>query len=147
MSFKVIAIGNVLMKDDGIGIEVTKKIEEKLKERDIQVIYGETDIEYSISNIEEKDYVFILDAACYGKNPGDITNLSLDIFRYEKKGCSQHDYSFLALLKTYYPHIKGEVYGIEVNEVEFEYGLSSELQNKLMNISKEILNKIYKAIN
>jgi hydrogenase maturation protease len=33
MAFKVIAMGNVLMKDDAIGIEVGRTIEEKLMEK------------------------------------------------------------------------------------------------------------------
>ena len=61
MSKKVIAMGNTLMKDDAIGIEVAKEIEEKLLEKGIEVIYGETDVQYSISNVQEDDYIFILE--------------------------------------------------------------------------------------
>lgn len=146
MSFKVVAMGNMLMKDDGAGIEVAKKIEEELVEKNIEVIYGETDIEYIISRISEKDYIFVLDAACYGKNPGEITSLPLNAFVSKKKSCYGHDYSFLDLMKVYCPDIRGEVYGIEVSQVEFGLGLSHELQNCIGNISKEILNKIYKKI-
>jgi hydrogenase maturation protease len=135
-------MGNILMKDDGIGIEIAKNIEEKLLEKGIKVIYGETDVQYSISNVQEDDYIFILDAAYYGKKPGEITRLPLDIFVSKKKGYSQHSYNFLDLLKLYYPSIKGEIYGIEVKEVEFGFGLSAALQEKLKVISKEILDEI-----
>lgn len=145
-NIKVIAMGNVLMKDDGIGIEVAKKIEEKLLEKNIQVIYAETDIQYSISNVKEDDHILILDAACYGKEPGEITNLSMKAFVSKKKGYSQHNYSSLDLLKLYYPNIKGEIYAIEVKEVEFGFGLSQVLQEKLEVISKEILEEIERYI-
>ena len=146
-NIKVIAMGNVLMKDDAIGIEVAKDIEEKLLEKGIEVIYGETDVQYSISNVQEDDYIFILDAAYYGKDPGEITCLPLNTFVSKKKGYSQHNYSFLDLLKLYYPNVKGEIFAIEVKEVEFGFGLSSVLQEKLKVISKEILEqnrKIYR---
>lgn len=143
-SMKVFAIGNVLMKDDAIGIEVAKKIEEKLLEKEIKVIYGETDVQYSISNVQENDYIFILDAGYYGKMPGEITCQPLNTFTSNKKGYSQHNYSFLDLLKLYYPKVEGQVYVIEVKEVEFGFGLSEILQKKLEVISNEILDRIEK---
>ncbi len=141
-NIKVIAIGNVLMKDDGIGIEVAKRIEEKLLERNIKVIYGETDVQYSIASVKEDDYIFILDAAYYGKNPGEVTCLQLDDFISKKREYSQHNYNFLDLLKLFYPSVKGQIYGIEVNNVEIGFGLSEELQEKLEVISKKILDEI-----
>ncbi|AQS05757.1 hydrogenase maturation protease [Clostridium beijerinckii] len=141
-NIKVIAIGNVLMRDDGVGIEVAKKIEKKLLEKNIKVIYGETDVQYSIASVKEDDYIFILDAAYYGKSPGEITHLQLDDFVSKKKGYSQHSYNFLDLLKLFYPSVKGQIYGIEVNDVEIGFGLSEELQEKLEVISQKILDEI-----
>lgn len=146
MSVKVIAIGNILMKDDAIGIEVAKEIEPNLLQRGIEVVYGETDVKYSISKVREEDYIFILDAACYGKNPGEITHLPLNTFVYSKSGYSEHSYSFLDSLKIYYPNVKGEIYAIEIKEVEFNFGLSSVLQEKLKVISKDILKKIERVL-
>lgn len=143
---KVIAMGNVLMKDDAIGIEVAKGIEERLLERGIEVIYAETDVQNGISNIQEDDFIIVLDAAYYGKKLGEITRLPLNAFSHNKKGYSQHNYSFLDLLKLYYPNVKGEIYAIEVKEVEFGFGLSSALQEKLEAISREILEEIEKFI-
>jgi len=143
-NIKVIAMGNVLMKDDAIGIEVAKDIEEKLLEKGIKVVYAETDVQYGISNVQEDDYIFILDAAYYGKDPGEITCLPLSSFVSKKKGYSQHNYSFLDLLKLYYTNVKGEIFAIEVKDVEFGFGLSSVLQEKLKAISKEILEQIEK---
>lgn len=143
-NIKVIAMGNVLMKDDGIGIEAAKKIEEKILEKGIEVIYGETDVQYTISSVQEDDYIFILDAAYYRKEPGEITHLTLDTFDSKSKGYSQHSYNFLDLLKLYYPNVKGEIFAIEVKKVEFGFGLSAVLQEKLEVISKEILNQIEK---
>ena len=145
-NIKVIAMGNILMKDDAIGIEVAKVIEERLLERGIEVIYVETDVQYGISNVQEDDYILVLDSACYGKGPGEITCFPLNAYASKKKGYSQHNYSFLDLLKLYYPSTKGKIYAIEVKEVEFGFGLSSVLQEKLEVISKEILKRIEKYI-
>lgn len=146
MSVKVIAIGNILMKDDAVGIEVGKEIEERLLAKGIEVIYGETDFQYCLSRVREEDYIFILDAAQYGKRAGDITFISLNNFSPKKKDYSQHSYSFLDLLKLYYPKIQGEIHAIEIKEVEFGLGLSPVLQEKLKTISEEILSKIEECI-
>ena len=146
MSVKVIAIGNILMKDDAIAIEVAKDIEGELLEKGIEIIYGETDFEYCISMTREEDYIFILDAAHFGKKPGEVTFLPLNKFSSTKVGYTQHSYSFLDLLKLFYPHIQGEICAIEIDEVEFEFGLSPLLQEKLKGISEKILSKIESVI-
>lgn len=146
MSVKVIAIGNILMKDDAAGIEVAREIEGKLLSKGVEVIYGETDFQYCISKVREEDYIFILDAAHYGKSPGEVTFLPLNSFGCRKKEYSPHSYSFLDLLQLFYPHVQGEVCAIEIEEVEFGFGLSALLQEKLKGISEEILNKIESVI-
>lgn len=142
MSVKLIAMGNVLMKDDGVAIEVTRQIEEELTKKGIEVIYGETDFEYCISNVRDNDYLLVLDAAFLGVTPGTITVVSLKKFRIYNKDYTQHSYNFLDLLKIYYPYIEGEVLAIEINEVAFGYGLSVILQENLTNIAKDALFKI-----
>ena len=146
MSVKVIAIGNILMKDDAVGIEAAREIEGKLISKSIEVIYGETDIQYCISKVKQEDYIFILDAAHYGKSAGEVTFLPLNSFGCKKKGYSQHSYSFLDLLKLYYPNVQGEIHAIEIEEVEFGLGLSAALQQKIKSISEEIINKIESVI-
>jgi hydrogenase maturation protease len=146
MSVKVIAVGNVLMKDDGSAIEIAKLIEYELIKRNIRVIIGETDFQYCLSSIEEKDFIILLDAACSGKSPGEVTTINLNNFHYEKKNYTQHSYSFLDLLKLYHPDIKGVVFAVEVKEVEFSLGLSSVLKEKLEHICKEILERIEEVL-
>lgn len=141
MKTKVIAIGNTLMEDDGVGIAVVEKIREELINNNLEVIVGETDSQYCISLIEEGDFVFIIDAVYYGKNPGEITISTLEDYKYKKK-YTQHSYSVIDLMKLYYKSINGFIIGIEVSSVSFKLGLSKELQNKINAISKEVLETI-----
>ena len=142
MSMKVIAIGNILMKDDAIAMEVVKVMEHSLMKKGIEVIYGETDFEYCISRISEEDYIFILDAAHFGKSPGEITYLPLNSFIFKKKGYTQHSYNFIDLLKLFYPQIQGLICAIEIQEVEFGVGLTAVLQERLKGISEKVLSEI-----
>ena len=142
MSVKLIAMGNILMKDDGIGIEIAKEIEETLIQKGIEVIYGETDSSYCISKIRANDFLLILDGASLGDSPGTVTVLPLNKFGSNKREYTQHSYSFLDLLKIYFPSIDGKIFAIQIKEITYDFGISDLLQQKLKDISKDILNKI-----
>ncbi len=137
---KLIAMGNVLMKDDGIGIFVAKAMEKELKEKGVEVIYGETDFGYCISKIRDEDTVIILDAASYGKNPGEISVIPLNNYAPNRYGYTQHSYNLLDILKLYYPNLEGDILAIEVKEITFGFGLTAELQKKKKNIIQEVIN-------
>jgi len=142
MSVKLIAMGNILMKDDGIGIEVAKLIEETLKQKGIEVIYGETDFQYCIIKVRENDFILVLDGAFLGEKPGTVTVLPLNRFGSNNKHYTQHSYSFIDLLKIYYPSVNGKIFAIQIKEITYNLGLSDFLKENLENISKEVLAKI-----
>lgn len=146
MKVKVIAIGNVLMEDDGIGIEVLEKIKDKLKDKNIEVIIGETDAEYCISQIEDGDFIFIIDASCSEKPPGTITVVNIKNYSYKRKYYTQHNYNVVDLIKLYNKSITGFVIEIEVSSVSFNFGLSFELQKKLDQVSSQVLKSILSKV-
>jgi len=142
MSVKLIAMGNVLMKDDGIGIDVAKQIEEDLIQKGIQVIYGETDFQYCIIKVRENDFLLVLDGASLGENPGTVTVMPLTGFGANKREYTQHSYNFLDMLRFYYPGVEGKIFAIQVKEITYDFGLSDLLQEKLKDISEDVLAKI-----
>lgn len=142
MKIKVIAVGNTLMEDDGIAIVVLEKLKEKLIDRNIEAIIGETDFQYCISSIEDGDFIFFIDAVYYGKNPGAIIVNPLEKYRYKKKYYTQHSYSVFDLIKLYFKDISGYIIGIEIGEINFMYGLSKALQNNVDIISENVLKEI-----
>ncbi|WP_333860720.1 hydrogenase maturation protease [Clostridium sp.] len=142
MKVKVMAIGNILMEDDGVAIVVLEKITQNLTKNNIEVIIGETDFEYCISLIEEEDFIFFIDAAYYGKNPGELTINSLAKYQYRKKYCTQHSYNVIDLIKSYYKTVNGYIIGIEVGKVSFKFGLSKEIQENINIISKNVFKEI-----
>lgn len=139
MGLKLIALGNVLMKDDGIGIFIARAMEEELKVKGIEVIYAETDFGCCISKVERSDRVIILDAACYKKDPGEITIIPLDNYSPNNYSFTQHSYILLDILKLYYPELQGYILAIEIEKITFGFGLSDILQKKKKDIIKEVL--------
>lgn len=142
MKIKVIAIGNTLMEDDGIGIVILQKLREALIKNNIEVIIGETDFQYCISLIEDGDFIFIIDAVYYNKSPGELTVRSIDEYTYKKKYYSQHSCNIVDLIKLYYKNIRGYIIGIEIGKISFKFGLSKELEDNINIISKSVLKEI-----
>lgn len=134
------------MEDDGIAIVVLGRLEEKLTQRNIEVIIGETDLGYCISAIEDGDFVFFIDAVYFGKNPGEITIVPLENYVYKKKYYTQHSYNVVDLIKMYFKNVRGYIIGIEIAEISYKYGLSSILEEKVEDISDKVLKEITSRI-
>jgi hydrogenase maturation protease len=142
LSVKVIAVGNTLMGDDCIGIRVLERIQVSLNSYGIETFIGETDTQYCISIIEDKDFIFIIDAAVLGKKTGDLTIISLERYRYCEICCTQHANSLLDMLHIYYKDINGYVIGIEAENIAYSLEISRSLELLLEKISLRVLNKI-----
>lgn len=136
---KVIGIGNRLMMDDGIAIEVLENIKNKLESMGIEVIIGETDFQFCFHLIREDDFVIILDASYSGSVPGNIHTYKLqDAITAFGVTNSQHDMSIFDLMKLYSKPLKGYLIGIEIAEAEFGCMLSEVLKEKFYSICVEV---------
>lgn len=144
MKKKLLAIGNVLMGDDAIAIYLASELQEELRARGIEVIYGETDIGYCISCIEESDYIIIMDAADFGKAPGEVNLLSIGDSLISSKAALGHSISFLDMITLYLPMVQGVIITIQIADLNFRYGLSEALQNRFTYCTSEVMKYITK---
>lgn len=142
MAIKVIAIGNILMGDDSIGIRVLESIGDSLKSYGIEVIAGETDFQYCLSEINDDDYIIILDAAMLERQAGTITIIPLEEYNCHKKYCTAHSNSLLDFLYTYHKDIKGFIIGIEIEKISYDLNISRNLELLLEEISLNVLNTV-----
>ncbi|MDP4146156.1 MAG: hydrogenase maturation protease [Bacillota bacterium] len=148
MSIKLIAIGNRLMGDDGAAIIAAGKIKATLIDRGIEVIIGETDVDFCLGVINDNDFVFILDSTQYGISPGSISLIPLkDHKSYGKPSYSQHEISLIKALNIYKPHVMGYIIGIEAAVIEFNLNLSSQIDSRLNSISTKIIEVIDNVLN
>lgn len=142
MGVKLLAIGNVLMEDDGIAVFLANTLEESLRRLGIEVIPCETDLSFGISRINSGDLVFIMDAARQGKEVGEVSLYRMEDFYQIKCDMSWHDISTLDLIKLFHPGCYCFLLTIEVYKVDFCYGLSSLLTNMMPDIASRIINEI-----
>lgn len=142
MATKVIAIGNVIMGDDGIGIRVLEKIQSQLEEMGMECFIGETDPDYCVSRVNEEDFIFVIDAAYCGKNVGDITIASIEEFKLSKFDFSQHGISLLNMSALGFKAIKGYIIGIEIKSIAFSELLTEEILDKIDDICTNVKSNI-----
>ena len=143
MKKSVIAIGNRLMMDDAIGISVIESIKRVLEFKDIEVIIGETDIDYCFSKLNLKDEFYIVDSTCYGNIPGTVIVKTLeDAKELRGENYSIHALNLIDLMSLYKLDIKGYFIGIEIENIEINIGLSIVLKEQFQVISNKVLSII-----
>lgn len=148
---KVIGIGNRIMKDDGVAIHILECIGEDMSKisKNIQVISGETDVEFCIDKIDCTDYLIIIDSTFLGIEIGTVTTMEIKDYNGRNEIYSQHDLNLVSRLKDI-SILNGWIIGIEVFKVDFGLELSKELKerfNKICNKVMEEINSIVKIIN
>lgn len=150
MNIKLIAVGNRLMMDDGIGIRVAEELKEELEDKGIKTIIGETDFEYCFSEIDNDDFVIILDSTFMRKTPGYISQIPLEKLKeYKQSFYSQHQMSLINMINLYKKGIKGWFIGIEIEKVDFGVNLSNTLESlfsEICNDVKKIIKKIMEGV-
>ena len=145
MDIKLIAIGSRIMGDDGAAIAAAEKLYDELVGEGIQVIIGETDVEYCLSCINEGDIIIILDASLSEKPFGTIWQLPLC---YALNNCSQnqfqHEANLLSILKMKGQQLSGLLICIEAADISQRWGLSQALQSQMPKMCLEIKKIILK---
>jgi hydrogenase maturation protease len=136
----VIGVGNLLMRDDGIGVRVVEAIEKRLSESNIVTVVGETDYLYCFERILPQDRVFIVDATSGIGKPGTVEAMTVASALKGRMGqSSQHEYSLLDLVALHYPNIEGYLVGIEAEEIDIGLSLSEVLGSRFEEICLNVL--------
>lgn len=140
---KVFGIGNILLGDDGIGVYVVENIKEKLLNKNMEVIIGETDYLYCLEEIDKDDLVIIVDSTYLGKEAGTITLLNLEeCDKFIDNINFQHEVNLVKALRYEKNYIKGYLIGVEVDKVAYSLQISPKLNNKFNYLCNKILNII-----
>lgn len=144
---KIIAIGNRLMKDDGIAIEVAENLRERLKGYNIELLIGETDYESCFYHLKKEDFVVIIDAISIGAESGSIHMFKLEeVLSQPSDYNMQHDMNIIELIKLYNMPLKGYIIGIEAADIGIGKELSPILREKFPQICSTIENVILELI-
>ncbi len=140
----VVGIGNVLLRDEGIGCHVAHALE-KVSLPDVEVLDGGTCPDV-LQAVEDADKLVIVDAVKGGGMPGQIYRFRPeDITMDQKRVVSVHDMSIVDSLKLMQRwHNIGDtvIIGIEPRELNWGLELSPELEEKMPQIIDTILREL-----
>jgi len=139
----ILGVGNILLKDEGIGVHAAHALQEMPLNEGVEVMDGGTSPDI-IPLVEGADKLIVIDAALGGEEPGTIYRFSPEDIAAESADLvSAHQMSFAENLRL----MKGlgieprEVVIIGVEPKELDWGLepSPELQKRIPEIVKAVL--------
>jgi hydrogenase maturation protease len=145
----VIGVGNLLRRDEGIGIHVIKALQEMDLSSEIKLIDGGTSPDL-IAYTRIGDKIIIIDAAKAGGEPGTVYRFRPDDLASEKRTlASAHELGVIENLKlmglTGNEPSEVIIIGIEPKDTGWGTELSSELKKKLKAVVKVVLREINKG--
>jgi len=145
----VLGIGNVLLRDEGIGCHVAHALEE-IPLPDVKIIDGGTCPDV-LQFLEDTDKLVIVDAVKGGGPPGQIYRFHLeDITLEQKLFLSLHDVGLvdnLMLMQLWHNISEAVIIGVEPREINWGLELSPELQGKMPQIIDTILSELNTSAN
>ena len=137
----VVGIGNVLLRDEGIGCHVVHAME-GIPLPDVEIIDGGTCLDV-LQLLEDADKLVIVDAVKGGGTPGQIYRFHFeDITLEQKPFLSLHDVGLvdsLMLMQLWHNIDEAVIIGVEPREINWGLELSPELQEKMPQIIDAIL--------
>ncbi len=142
----VVGVGNLLMKDEGIGIHALQELEKLDLPPDVKLIDGGTSPDL-IAYTRAGEKLIIVDAAKAGGEPGDIYRFKPEDLATEKPVLSSaHQMGVvenLALMDlTGHKPAEVVIIGIEPGVIDWGMELSPILQEKLPKLIEVVLEEI-----
>jgi hydrogenase maturation protease len=143
----VLGIGNLLLKDEGVGVHLVEKLADVIDDTNIKIIDAGTYPDF-LSLIEDNlDKLIIVDAVKNGDQPGTLYRFDFDVVDLEGAPTfSLHDIGVIDSLRTMALFNKQPkstvVIGIEPKTIDFGLELSPELVEKLPKIIELVVQEI-----
>jgi len=145
----VLGIGNILLKDEGVGCHVVHALE-GIPLPEVKIIDGGTCPDV-LQLLEDADKLVIVDAVKGGGTPGQIYRFHLeDITLEQKPFLSLHDMGLVdnLMLMQFWRNIgEAVIIGVEPREINWGLELSPELREKMPQIIDAILSELNTSAN
>jgi hydrogenase maturation protease len=150
----VIGIGNPLLSDDGVGLQLLKKIEKKFGSNLVEFIDGGTQGIALLGRLENRKAIIFLDAVSLDAPHGTIHYLSKDeVLSIDSKQTTAHEGNATQILKT--ALLTGDlpenifVIGIEPEKLNTDIGLSETVTKAIpdaIELIESTINRLLREI-
>jgi hydrogenase maturation protease len=146
---KIVALGNLLRGDDGAGPTIVQKLTALDLGTEIELFDAGADAFILLEYLMQKDPLIIIDCAQMGKNAGDYVVFPVKKSNFEtlSSTISMHGFSFAEIYKM--ALALGDaapctIIGIEPKSINFNEGLSIEVEKSIPLIIKFIIEEAKK---
>jgi len=145
----VLGVGNELLKDEGVGVHVARALSREPLASLVEIIEGGTALDALPGGRPIKKLV-VVDAVCGGGEPGSIYRFTPDEVELEAgQVTSLHELGLLdGLRMSEVAGIKPEetvIIGVEPKDVGWGMGLSAELEGRLPEVVRIVLEEVGKT--
>ncbi|OOM80760.1 HyaD/HybD family hydrogenase maturation endopeptidase [Clostridium sp. BL-8] len=138
----IIGIGNILLKDDGVGVYVIRKLEDEKLPATVELVDGGTSTLDTLSYFLEYNKVIVVDCLRAGHKPGTIYKINPEEIKdYKQENLSIHDVQILDVVKmanmlAKFPKVV--IFGVEPEEICLDTEMTDNIKNKIPEIIKHI---------
>ena len=136
----ILGIGNVLLKDDGVGVYTIRELENEKLPSTIELVDGGTSTLDTLSYFLDYKKVIIVDCLKAGYEPGTIYKINPeDIKSYKSENLSIHDVQILDVVKIAnmlgkFPKVV--IFGIEPEKICLDTEMTETMKNKIPEVIK-----------
>jgi hydrogenase maturation protease len=138
----ILGIGNLILKDEGIGVHVVRALEEKKLPPEVDLIDGGTATMDLLSIIYESERIIVIDALKAGGEPGTIYRcLPEDLMETSDRPLSLHQLGLLDVLgmsRQLGGNAAVVIIGVEPKEISWGLELTEELQAVIPEVVKAV---------
>ncbi len=144
----ILGIGNPLLGDDGFGVEVVRKLKEKIGESpDVEIIDGGSLGIYLLPYLEDKTYLIVVDVVNFGGKPGEIVRFELSkIPAFIGLKVSEHQITFhevIALMNLLeIKPVESILIGVQPKRNEWGAEMSDEVRDAIDEVVEKIREQI-----
>jgi hydrogenase maturation protease len=138
----VIGFGNILLRDEGVGVHVVNNLSTMHWPRDVEIIDGGTAAFALLQRIRNAAKVIIVDAVLGNGDPGTMYRIKLEDLDWHGYGAhSLHQCSVMEVLELTYmseqiPEIV--IFGIEPESTEYGLDLTETVAGRMQKITEMI---------
>ncbi len=137
----VLGVGNLLLKDEGVGVHVAQRLQGKDLPPHVEVVDGGTAGLDLLDEIEGREKVIVVDTVKAGQPPGTLYRFSSDdAEEQEKSRLSLHDIDMTDLLRL------ADLLGVEKPSVVVIGVEAKDIETASMELSPEVEAQIPKVI-
>ena len=142
----VLGVGNLLLKDEGVGVHVVERLREMELPEDVEVKDGGTGGFHLLDDVEGREKVIVVDAVKAGMTPGTLYRFDAkDIEVTRKISISLHDINLADMLSL--ADMLGKkpdtvVIGVEPKDMGAGLELSPEIEARIPEIIGLVIKEI-----